>query len=433
MRGFWAVLALFSGVAVAQPVYSWTDENGEQHYSNVPQAIPAKVRARKVLGEAPAPTPGAKAVADSESATGSRPGVIPEVTPEVTPEPKVTGRAAEILAGIHRALREPSDAHRYDAAFGPSFVQLADLSSDPVVITAALKGMGTLYTPNPGAGASSNGKPYERLLCTDEVLRVALKRLDDDDFRVRMAAARVAEKGAWGPHPREHVLAALAARLKQEPDPGVQDELRSSLWSCHCARPELVEAALQGTSHQDLQSQLSGLHVMRKVGRNRRDFDRASRARMRRAAEKFLTAETHPVVHSAALQAWKATTHDSPGAVRLKLIELTRSTEPLLRCTAVKLLGDDTSLAAVPVLLAALDDTTSAEVRLPGALSSFGTCATAEQALYGLTRVSDTAMSRGAFRLTVARTPLTGADLQEQVARARAWAAANARALRLPQ
>lgn len=290
----WLLLAAAPGPS--QPVYSWTDADGVEHFTDDPNTIPKAARVKRVptaeeppkpkLLPAPEKQVPPTRVDDSSSKTSKTAGAA-----AVDSSMDAQSAQQEIPEELRQFWRL-AIPHLRSPPSGPAFVELAETTTDPRVLSIALHAVGLLYTAQTSiASNTSNGKPYPVLPANDRVFRVGLQHLDHPDAFVRFGAAKVVGLGIARAPPNDQLIKAIAERFSLEADLGVRGQLLQVLWSCHCANRAMADSAIWFAEQKDQPSRLHGLRVMRKVGKKGRNFDAETKGHMRRAAEASLS---HP-------------------------------------------------------------------------------------------------------------------------------------------
>lgn len=297
MRAAFIALLLAAAPAMAQQVYSWTDANGVEHFTDDASSIPKGARVNRVSAAEASP----KVVPKREERAASQ-APATTVVEAAKPAEEIQQEIPEGLLKLWRLavaeLREP--------ASGPAFLELAETTTEPKVLAIALHAVGQLYTSRTSVSTYSfEGKSYPSLPANDRVFRVGLQYLDHPDKFVRGGAARLVGLGIARVPPNEQLITAVGERFSSEPDIGLREQLLDVLWSCHCGARAMAEAAIWFAEQKEPQSRIRGLKVMLKVGKKGRNFDAEARAQMRRAAETLLS---HPSadVRTAAEAAAKA-------------------------------------------------------------------------------------------------------------------------------
>lgn len=306
MRTTLVLLLLAASPGLAQQVYSWTDEEGVEHFTDDPSKIPAKARVSRVRSaEAPPPRP------PEHQKRAQSPAAVPQREPR--PPAVATSSHEREADAVDQDLPERlvhawrlAVPHLAGKPSGPAFVELAERHTDPKVIAVALSAIHGLYTARTSVTPSRFGADsYRRLPANERVFRVGLKHLDHPDRLVRSLAANVVGLGVARVPPGERLLAAVGARFPIEGDPGVRIALLDVLWMCHCATRAMEDSAIWSVERGDPQTRLHGLTVMGKVGQKGRDFDAEARGRMRRAAQVYLQ-DSSASIRTAAERAYAA-------------------------------------------------------------------------------------------------------------------------------
>lgn len=309
MRAAFVSLLVAAAPVLAQPVYSWTDADGVQHFSDEPSAGPDGGRVRRVpFAEEPppkVPPPREERQTAARGDAGRSVGSATAASVAVDPPPHPQTVQQQIPDGL-RQLWRLAIPHLRGPPSGPAFVELAETTTDPKVLAVALHALSSLYTSRTAVTQYTfEGKPYPALPADDRVFQLGLKYLDHPDKFVRAGGARLVGLGIARMPPSEPLIKAIAQRFTAETDQGVREHLLQTIWTCHCARRPMADMAIWFAEQKDPRLRLHGLTVMRKVGKKGRDFDADMRGQMRRAAEASFS---HPAadVRAAAEAAAKA-------------------------------------------------------------------------------------------------------------------------------
>lgn len=296
--------------ALAQTVYSWTDADGVEHFTDDAATVPkgARVKRRSSDEASPPPPPAAPAKRPADFA---RPGSVTRAAADAGERPardapvedaRVQQELPEgLVSSFRRALPELRRAPS-----GPALLEVAETTSDTQVLVSALFGLSKLYTSRTSVTHGTfDGKPYAQLPANDRVFAVARRYLGHPDTFVRSGAAALASLGIARTPPDERLLADVAARFSAEQDTGVREALLSAFWTCHCGTRAMAESAIWFVEQDDDRLRLHGLAQMAKVGKKGRSFDADTRARMRREAQE-LVRHPSPAVRQAAEAAVRA-------------------------------------------------------------------------------------------------------------------------------
>lgn len=307
-------------------------------------------------------------------------------------------------------------------------------------ITSAISEANSLYSANPSAGASRNGKPYQRLPVDADYRNVCRHLLQHPSAKVREFAAGMAENCIWGQHPDESFFPLLVSAYDREPDANSRRNILAAFASCHAASKPVADMLLRGL--RDVNSRIINMALADVALRYRKgtDYGPAFKAQAIPLIRRHLSAPEQDTRY----EAYSCLVHMTPRDERRSALA------PLLRqglrdqaggvvAQVMLMVEEDKVTALLPDVVEHLDDRRpgrlySESMAEPGTQPGWGGDLTPVQhfALRCLARLTaDLLGSRGFNYQFADKTdgqPIP--NLQGEVIRAKAWLKANQAVLR---
>jgi hypothetical protein len=244
----------------------------------------------------------------------------------------------------------------FDSAYGRAWLYILQTSADKKTQVISLRAVYTLHSPNPSAGSTINGKPYQRLMTTKEVKAAVRKHLSSSDRQVLLAAIHASRDSVWGSDPDIATARLLLKLQRTSEDPQTRRDALGACGSYMRADPLVAEAQLRALKDSYPANRDSAL---KSIAAKHRKGIRYSDQLERRlyAGTTALLKDSSPAVRGqAAIVCARVVPKEERMTLADRLFRLLADPHPLVRSRAAAGLARMKHLPAVHRLMRLVDD-----------------------------------------------------------------------------
>ena len=321
-----------------------------------------------------------------------------------------------------------------DAAKARLFLCLCEESQDRQEFRYAYGAVGHIYSANPSARATFNGKPYQRIAITPEYNSVVKNLFRSLDPEIQESAAHLSADCIWGDNPDTSFFPLLKNAYEKVDEANRRRNILSTYGSCHAPRPEVAEMLVRGLNEPHPAVISMAISNISKRYRKGTDYGASFRSRVTPILQRCLKAPEADIRYGAL----NALTAMAPPTNRDKILapifsNQLRDRDGGVVVGALRQISECHCLTVLPEITRLLDDQRSGRLHLESTDSDRGSGTMGDEtpichyALVAIENLSEYRMGPRGFKYKYSKTRgiQSKADYQKEADRARAWLRLN--------